>query len=114
MSYETIQTDEAPDAIGPYSQAVRSGNVVYLSGQIPLVPATMQMVEGGFEAQLYGADSNRGATVIENTPEGRIEGMKVVEPSAPVEQESFQEFFAFNEERGTDFLHRVGHGAPIP
>jgi reactive intermediate/imine deaminase len=46
-----ISTPEAPAAIGPYSQAVRSGSTVYLSGQIPLDPKTMQIVEG-FEAQV--------------------------------------------------------------
>ena len=45
-----ISTKEAPAAIGPYSQAVRAGDTVYLSGQIPLDPATMQLVDG-FEAQ---------------------------------------------------------------
>lgn len=46
-----ISTDKAPAAIGTYSQATKVGNTVYLSGQIPLVPATMEMVEGDFEAQ---------------------------------------------------------------
>ena len=48
---QIVQTDRAPAAIGPYSQAVRSGNTVYFSGQIPLVPATGEVVEGGIEAQ---------------------------------------------------------------
>ena len=46
-----IATAAAPAAIGPYSQAVRAGDTVYLSGQIPLDPATMQLVEG-FDAQV--------------------------------------------------------------
>jgi reactive intermediate/imine deaminase len=46
-----ISTTEAPAAIGPYSQAVRAGDTVYLSGQIPLDPGTMQIVEG-FENQV--------------------------------------------------------------
>lgn len=46
---EIISTDKAPQAIGTYSQAVKVGKTVYLSGQIPLVPETMQMVEGTFE-----------------------------------------------------------------
>ncbi len=46
-----IQTDAAPQAIGPYSQAIKAGNTVYMSGQIPLDPDTMEMVEGDFEAQ---------------------------------------------------------------
>jgi reactive intermediate/imine deaminase len=48
---QIIATNDAPAAIGTYSQAVRAGNTVYLSGQIPLDPATMQLVEG-FEAQV--------------------------------------------------------------
>lgn len=46
-----ISTEKAPAAIGTYSQAVKVGNTVYISGQIPLDPATMEVVEGGFEAQ---------------------------------------------------------------
>lgn len=46
-----INTDNAPQAIGTYSQAVKAGNTVYLSGQIPLDPATMEVVQGDFEAQ---------------------------------------------------------------
>ena len=46
-----IATNDAPAAIGTYSQAVRAGDTVYLSGQIPLDPKTMKIVEGDFEAQ---------------------------------------------------------------
>lgn len=52
MSREIIQTSEAPAAIGTYSQAVKTGNTVYLSGQIPLDPATMTLVEGDMSAQI--------------------------------------------------------------
>lgn len=51
MSKTVISTDQAPAAIGTYSQAIKVGPTVYLSGQIPLDPQTMNMVEGGFEAQ---------------------------------------------------------------
>ena len=47
-----IQTDSAPEAIGTYSQAVKIGNTVYLSGQIPLDPSTMELVSGSMEAQI--------------------------------------------------------------
>lgn len=47
-----ISTDRAPKAIGTYSQAVRVGNTVYLSGQIPLVPATMELVQGDMTMQI--------------------------------------------------------------
>ena len=49
---EIISTEKAPQAIGTYSQAVNVGKTVYLSGQIPLVPETMEMVEGDFEANV--------------------------------------------------------------
>jgi reactive intermediate/imine deaminase len=51
MSMKPVSTPEAPAAIGTYSQAVRAGDTVYLSGQIPLDPKTMQVVEG-FENQV--------------------------------------------------------------
>ena len=51
MSRKAIHSDNAPAAIGTYSQAVRSGDLVFLSGQIPLDPATMEFVEGDFEAR---------------------------------------------------------------
>ncbi len=52
MRREIIRTDQAPKAIGTYSQAVKSGSTVYLSGQIPLHPETMQLVQGGIEAEI--------------------------------------------------------------
>jgi reactive intermediate/imine deaminase len=52
MSRRPIQTDPAPAAIGTYSQAIEAGGVVYLSGQIPLDPATMEMVPGDTEIQI--------------------------------------------------------------
>lgn len=51
MSRQIIHTDAAPKAIGPYSQAVRVGNTVYLSGQIPLDPATGDVIVGDVSAQ---------------------------------------------------------------
>jgi reactive intermediate/imine deaminase len=51
MSRQSIQTDRAPQAIGTYSQAVRAGDTVYLSGQVAFDPATMQLVTGDMEAQ---------------------------------------------------------------
>ncbi|MDF1654720.1 MAG: RidA family protein [Coxiellaceae bacterium] len=46
-----ISTDSAPAAVGTYSQAVKAGNTVYMSGQVPLDPATMKVVDGDFKAQ---------------------------------------------------------------
>lgn len=51
MSRSTISTDTAPAAIGPYSQAVRAGDTVYFSGQIPLDPATGNLVDGDIQMQ---------------------------------------------------------------
>ena len=48
MSRETVHTDGPPAAIGTYSQATKAGNLVFISGQIPLVPATMEIVDGDF------------------------------------------------------------------
>lgn len=61
MSREIIQTDRAPQAIGTYSQAVRCGNTVYLSGQIPLVPETMELVEGDMQVQIRRVFDNLSA-----------------------------------------------------
>lgn len=55
---EIISTDKAPQAIGTYSQAVKCGNTVYLSGQIPLDPATMALVEGDMEASIVRVFEN--------------------------------------------------------
>lgn len=52
MSRQIISTERAPKAIGTYSQAVKVGDTVYLSGQIPLVPETMELVQGDMNAQI--------------------------------------------------------------
>lgn len=52
MSFTPVSTPDAPGAIGTYSQATRAGNTVYLSGQIPLDPATMQLVSGDVEVHV--------------------------------------------------------------
>ena len=51
MNKKAIHSENAPAAIGTYSQAIQAGNLVFLSGQIPLVPATMEVVDGDFEAR---------------------------------------------------------------
>ena len=58
MTREIISTDKAPQAIGTYSQAVKVGTTVYLSGQIPLIPETMEMVDGDMEAQIVRVFDN--------------------------------------------------------
>ncbi|MCC7257192.1 MAG: RidA family protein [Gammaproteobacteria bacterium] len=61
MAKQTFQTAEAPAAIGTYSQAVRAAGTVYLSGQIPLDPATGQLVAGDFRAQVHQVFRNLAA-----------------------------------------------------
>jgi len=61
MSKTIISTDKAPQAIGTYSQAVKVGSTVYLSGQIPLVPETMSLVEGDMSAQVHQVFKNLSA-----------------------------------------------------
>ncbi len=61
MQKEIIATSDAPQAIGTYSQAVKVGNTVYLSGQIPLVPETMELVEGDMRAQITRVFDNLSA-----------------------------------------------------
>lgn len=61
MSKTPIHTDNAPAAIGSYSQAIRHGNTVYLSGQIPLIPESMEMVEGDIEAEIRQVLDNLSA-----------------------------------------------------
>ncbi len=58
MERKSISTANAPAAIGTYSQAVRSGKTVYLSGQVPLVPETMQMLDGDIEASIHQVFKN--------------------------------------------------------
>ena len=61
MNKQVIQSADAPAAIGPYSQAVRVGDTLYMSGQIPLDPRTMQIVEGGIDAQANRVFANLSA-----------------------------------------------------
>jgi len=58
-----VATDQAPRAIGPYSQAVKSGNLVFTAGQIPLDPATMKLVEGDITAQAERVMRNLAAVL---------------------------------------------------
>lgn len=61
MSTTIITTDRAPQAIGTYSQAVKAGNTVYISGQIPLVPETMELVGADMEANIRRVFDNLSA-----------------------------------------------------
>ena len=65
MKHEIIHTDNAPAAIGPYSQAVKAGNLLFVSGQVPFVPETMEIVEGDVKAQTRQSLSNVQAILKE-------------------------------------------------
>ena len=60
---DAVSTDAAPKAIGPYSQAVRAGGFLFVSGQVPLDPSTGQLVEGGIEAQTRRVMDNLAAVL---------------------------------------------------
>lgn len=60
---DRVQTDSAPKAIGPYSQAIKANGFVFASGQIPLDPATMQIVEGGIREQTERVMNNLSAVL---------------------------------------------------
>lgn len=61
MSKTTLHTDNAPQAIGTYSQAVNHQGMVFISGQIPLIPETMEMIAGDIEAQIRRVFENLSA-----------------------------------------------------
>lgn len=63
QSPQAVVTDRAPEAIGPYSQAIRAGNTVYLAGQIALDPETGEMVEGGIETETHQVMQNLEAVL---------------------------------------------------
>ena len=64
MARDVISTEAAPKAIGTYSQAIRAGNTVYVSGQIPLDPATGELVSGDMEAQVRRVFENLEAIAL--------------------------------------------------
>ncbi|CAH2214167.1 MULTISPECIES: RidA family protein [Tepidibacter] len=65
MNNQVIHTDNAPKAIGPYSQAVKAGNLLFVSGQVPFDPATMEVVEGGVKEQTARSLENVKAILAE-------------------------------------------------
>jgi 2-iminobutanoate/2-iminopropanoate deaminase len=60
MTREVIHTENAPAAVGPYSQAIKTGNMVFTAGQIPLDPATMKIIDGDIQAQTRQVMNNLG------------------------------------------------------
>ena len=65
MKHQVIHTDNAPAAIGPYSQAIKAGNMLFVSGQVPFVPETMEIVEGDVQAQTRQSLTNVQAILKE-------------------------------------------------
>jgi len=65
MSLKPIHTDNAPAAVGPYSQAVQAGNMIFISGQLPIDPAIGKIVEGGVKAETEQALKNAQAILKE-------------------------------------------------
>jgi 2-iminobutanoate/2-iminopropanoate deaminase len=105
MSAEAISTGRAPAAIGPYSQAIRVGNLVFTAGQIPLVPATGQVVSGGIAQQT--------AQVLENLKAILEEAGTSLEKTvkSTVYLKDFSDFMAMN----AIYAKYLGrNGAPPP
>lgn len=65
MNKQIIHTEKAPAAIGPYSQGIKAGNLLFISGQVPFNPETMEIVEGGVEAQTARVLENLKAILAE-------------------------------------------------
>ena len=101
--YNTPHDQEQQSYSSVISEMDGSGADAWLFVTYQAEFATMvnEAFSSGYEAQFYGADSVSGDNVLENTPEGSMDGMKIVVPSAPVEQENYQEFAsAFESEYG--------------
>src|SRR5690554_4596755 len=98
MSKVIIATDQAPAAIGTYSQAIKIGTTVYLSGQIPLVPSTMEMVSEDFRAQAVQVFENLSAVC--EAAGGELQNMVKVQiyltdlGNFPIVNEVMAEYFA--------------------
>ena len=73
MKKQIITTDKAPKAIGTYSQAVKVGDTVYLSGQIPLIPETMELLQGSVEEQIHRVFKNLAA--VAEAADGSLQDM---------------------------------------
>ena len=97
---EKVHTNNAPAAIGPYSQAMKVGNLLFTSGQIPIVPATGEIVEGGIEAQAKQACENLNA--VAEAAGTSLE--KVVKTTCFLAEMS--DFAAFNQVYGEYFTEK--------
>ena len=97
---EKVHTNNAPAAIGPYSQAMKVGNLLFTSGQIPIVPATGEIIEGGIEAQAKQACENLKA--VAEAAGTSLE--KVVKTTCFLAEMS--DFAAFNQVYGEFFTEK--------
>ncbi|WP_050031955.1 ABC transporter substrate-binding protein [Halorubrum halophilum] len=103
IAYNNPHDQEQQSYSGVISEMNSSGADAWLfiTYQAEFTTMVNEVFSSGYEAQFYGADSVQGDGVLENVPEGSIEGMKVVVPSAPVEEENYQTFAAdFESEYG--------------
>ncbi|WP_131021003.1 RidA family protein [Clostridioides difficile] len=91
MKHEVIHTNDAPAALGPYSQAIKAGNLLFVSGQVPLVPETMEVVEGDVQAQTAQSLKNLKAILAE----GGADFSNVVKTTVFIKD--MNEFGAINE-----------------
>jgi 2-iminobutanoate/2-iminopropanoate deaminase len=105
MTQEAVETGKAPTAIGPYSQAIRSGNLVFTAGQIPLVPSSGQVIEGGIAEQTARVLENLKA-ILEAAGTGLDRVVK-----ATVYLKDFNDFMAMNAVYDTYFGR---NGLPPP
>ena len=113
---KVIHTDNAPQAIGPYSQAVRVGSTVYLSGQIPLDPATMTLDNASIEHEIRRVFANLLAVV--DAAGGSVTRLPAPPTSAAIDTtgagDAFVGAFVHGLARGLDERHRVlERGEPI-
>lgn len=103
---EQIATEKAPAAIGPYSQAIKAGSTIYVSGQLGIVPATGNLAEGGIEAQ-----AEQSLTNIKNIlAEAGYELTDVVKTTCLLAD--IADFGKFNEIYAKFFGAKDGHSAP--
>jgi 2-iminobutanoate/2-iminopropanoate deaminase len=105
MTKEAIETGKAPTAIGPYSQAIRVGNLVFTAGQTPLIPGTGQMVSGGIAEQTARVLENLAA-ILEAAGTSLDRAVK-----ATVYLKDFNDFMAMN---ATYEKYLARNGAPPP
>jgi 2-iminobutanoate/2-iminopropanoate deaminase len=105
MSIEVITTSRAPAAIGPYSQAIRVGNLVFTAGQIPLEPATGQVVAGGIAEQTARVLENL-KSILEEAGTSLDRAVK-----ATVFLKDFRDFLAMNAVYG-NYLGKNGAAPP--